>query len=387
MLGVAPACGGDGDGEALNASCVPRSQQACIGPNSCSGVQQCEESGVKYTTCVCGTAGSGGSSTAGTGGSTNSGGSSLGGTTSSGGSPSGGTGNDGGTTNVAGSSAGGTTSNGGSTNSGGAAAGGTTSNGGNTSSGGAAAGGTTSNGGSTNSGGAAAGGTTSNGGNTSSGGAAAGGTTSNGGNTNTAGSSAGGTSGGDVCGVGTGTSGLIDNFDDHNLKSLGNDGRTSEEWQAYNDAVIALHSGGSYLSCALTSVSQACGVNFHHDCYDASVYNGIKVIVRGKGKIVLALKTPATTPISEGGRCKPTTDSEGKPLPCGDNFRVMLPELSATEWTTLILDWSKFEQGKWGVPAPEGLKTEELMSVVLGPDFWPKTTGDAKVEIKRIEFY
>jgi hypothetical protein len=184
------------------------------------------------------------------------------------------------------------------------------------------------------------------------------------------------------CAVGAGSDGIIDDFGDNDLSSHAGDGRKSAVWQAYNDAVIALHSAGGYLSCDVTSSQQACGVTLHQDCYDASKYVGIKIVARGKGTFLLALKTPDTTPISEAGRCVPPEKGPG----CGDHFRVVLSDLKE-DFSTLILPWSKFEQGGWGAPAPDGFRKDELMSVVFGADFWPETSGEATLEIDKIELY
>jgi len=109
----------------------------------------------------------------------------------------------------------------------------------------------------------------------------------------------------------------------------------------YNSSYSAMTSGADFAEWGA-----GVGVNFNTvgdiGCpYDASVYMGISLCVKGTGSASVRITTAATTPVAEGGQC--TGDG------CYDHFATSIA-LTA-DWACHEIRWADLSQGGWGTTA------------------------------------
>ncbi len=160
----------------------------------------------------------------------------------------------------------------------------------------------------------------------------------------------------------TGTDPLIDDLEDGDNAAPEVDGRLGY-WYTYNDGssdanqepvgdFVPTNEGynSSYSAwtsgdAGFTEWGAGLGINLNtvgdDGCaYDASVYDGISLCVRGTGSVSLRVTTNATVPTTRGGQC---TES------CDDHFAADIT-LSDT-WECRQIAWSDLSQEGWGTDA------------------------------------
>jgi len=84
--------------------------------------------------------------------------------------------------------------------------------------------------------------------------------------------------------------------------------------------------------------------------YNASGFDGLSFMAKGKGRIRVNVTTPDTVPTDEDGRCKKS---------CWDSHGAFV--FLSDEWTEQRLPWSAFAQQGWGTAAR--LNLNEILSI------------------------
>jgi len=152
----------------------------------------------------------------------------------------------------------------------------------------------------------------------------------------------------------TGSSGLIDDFEDGDVRIVEADGRRGE-WYAIGEpppaAVVA-----QVVRTAGNSVMHLTGTGFHTVgavlanpggavacAYDASRYTGIRLRARGNVPLRVAVQNPDTIPASIGGRCSSGDN-------CFDRHGATLP--LGPEWVEYSLPFCDLVPAGWGGAKP-----------------------------------
>jgi hypothetical protein len=187
------------------------------------------------------------------------------------------------------------------------------------------------------------------------------------------------------CVVAAGTDGLISDFTNQAI-TYALDGRTSEPWQVYNltpgmDMMSVATDGVNYfLHCVLADLDATCGVRMTKTCYDARAYTGLELTFKEgqpfDGKALLALRTLATVPRSEGGNCD-------LGINCNDSFHVNL-NVPGTGWSgAMRIPFSQFAQAGFGLAPPGYVAQAEIFSIAIAPQ--PGVGVD--IDIDDVQFY
>jgi predicted chitinase len=181
--------------------------------------------------------------------------------------------------------------------------------------------------------------------------------------------------------VAKGTTMLVDDVEDDDLKVLPADGRDASWFESHDTTAGALASfkiepttpgaAGTtkamhYHVSGLDGWGAVVGLPFNL-CYDASTYAGFSFWIKGAqatggtDQVLLALHTPVSEPEASGGACKDLPN-------CYNHFSADVFTVPTT-WTRYTFTWSQFKQGAgWGIQAPAGYSPQkQILAVSLSP--------------------
>lgn len=181
--------------------------------------------------------------------------------------------------------------------------------------------------------------------------------------------------------VAKGTTLLVDDVEDEDLKVLPADGRDASWFESHDttagaaatfkieattpgapNTTKAMH----YHVSGLDGWGAVIGIPFNL-CYDASTYAGFSFWIKGTqaaggtDQVLLALHTPISEPEASGGACKDLPN-------CYNHFSADVFTVPTT-WTRYTFTWSQFKQGAgWGIQAPSGYSPQkQILAVTLSP--------------------
>jgi len=181
--------------------------------------------------------------------------------------------------------------------------------------------------------------------------------------------------------VAKGTTMLVDDVEDDDLKVLPADGRDASWFESHDTTAGAVASfkiepttpgaAGTtkamhYHVSGLDGWGAVVGLPFNL-CYDASTYAGFSFWIKGAqatggtDQVLLALHTPISEPEASGGACKDLPN-------CYNHFSADVFTVPTT-WTRYTFTWSQFKQGAgWGIQAPAGYSPQkQILAVSLSP--------------------
>jgi len=181
--------------------------------------------------------------------------------------------------------------------------------------------------------------------------------------------------------VAKGTTLLVDDIEDDDLKVLPADGRDAMWFESHDttagaqaalkieatapgapNTTKAMH----YQASGLDGWGAVVGLPFNL-CYDASAYAGFSFWIKGNqaaggtDQALLALHTPISEPEASGGACKDLPN-------CYNHFSADVFTVPTT-WTRYTFTWSQFKQGAgWGIQAPAGyVPQKQILAVTISP--------------------
>ena len=181
--------------------------------------------------------------------------------------------------------------------------------------------------------------------------------------------------------VAKGTTLLVDDVEDDDLKVLPADGRDASWFESHDTTAGAMTSfkieattpgapsttkAMHYHVSGLDDWGAVVGLPFNL-CYDASAYAGFSFWIKGAqgtggtDQVLLALHTPISEPEVSGGACKDLPN-------CYNHFSADVFTVPTT-WTRYTFTWSQFKQGAgWGIQAPAGyVPQKQILAVSLSP--------------------
>ena len=199
--------------------------------------------------------------------------------------------------------------------------------------------------------------------------------------------------------VAKGTTLLVDDVEDDDLKVLPADGRDASWFESHDTTAGAVATfktepttpgapgttkGMHYHVTGLDGWGAVVGLPFNL-CYDASTYAGFSFWIKGSqaaggtDQVLLALHTPISEPEASGGACKDLPN-------CYNHFSADVFTVPTT-WTRYTFTWSQFKQGAgWGIPAPAGyVPQKQILAVSLSPVY--PGTNPAMIKAKSFDIW